>query len=150
MFAEFDYSFYETNSIVKVKLNKKIKNKEDFYNFLSNWINLYEKKRDFIFIFDTYDVGYIPIKYSIQMSLFIKQLKKKPFQYLQKSIILVNSNIVKHMLDFIFFLQPPVAPVYIINNEDYIDVIINDNIIDNDNDNDIIVIKPSRSFLYIL
>tara|TARA_B100001769_G_scaffold275318_1_gene277232 strand:- start:24170 stop:24616 length:447 start_codon:yes stop_codon:yes gene_type:complete len=148
MFAEFDYSLYETNSIVKVKLNKKIKNKEDFYNFLSNWINLYEKKRNFLFIFDTYDVGYIPIKYSIQMSLFIKQLKKKSFQYLQKSIILVNSNIVKHMLDFIFMLQPPVAPVYIINNEDYIDLIINDNIIDNDNN--IIVIKPSRSFLNIL
>ena len=52
------------------------------------------------------------------MSLFIKELRKKEYQYLKKSIILINDNRIKWMLEFIFWIQPPVAPVYIyhINN----------------------------------
>ena len=128
MFAEYDYSLYDTNSIVKIKLNKKIEDNKDFNDFLNKWLELYEREKDFIFIFDTSDVGFIPIKYSIQMSLFIKNLKKREYHYLQKSIIFVKSNIVKRMLDFIFMLQPPVAPVYIINNLDHIQYILEDNI----------------------
>lgn len=145
MFAEYDYSLYETKSIVKVKINRKIENTKDFDDFLNKWLELYERKKDFIFIFDTNDVGYMPIKYSISMSLFIKKLKKRDYQYLQKSIIFVKSNIVKRMLDFIFMLQPPVAPVYIISNRDHIPYILEDNI-DNIRNN-IITIMPSKSLL---
>ena len=143
MFAEYDYSLYDTKSIVKIKLNKKIEDNKDFNDFLNNWLELYEREKDFIFIFDTSDVGFIPIKYSIQMSLFIKKLKKREYHYLQKSIIFVKSNIVKRMLDFIFMLQPPVAPVYIINNLDYIKYILEDNI--DDINKKIITIMPSKS-----
>ena len=145
MFAVYDYSLYETNSIVKIKLNKNIENDYDFTDFLNKWLELYERKRDFFFIFDTSDVGFIPIKYSIQMSLFIKKLKKRDYHYLQKSIIFCKSNIVKRMLDFIFMLQPPVAPVYIISNQDHIQYILDDNI--NDIKKNIIIIMPSNSFL---
>tara|TARA_Y100000741_G_scaffold360274_1_gene342260 strand:+ start:992 stop:1438 length:447 start_codon:yes stop_codon:yes gene_type:complete len=143
MFAEYDYSLYETNSIVKIKLNKKIEDNKDFNDFLNKWLELYEREKDFIFIFDTSDVGFIPIKYSIQMSLFIKNLKKRDYHYLQKSIIFVKSNIVKQMLDFIFMLQPPVAPVYIINNLDHIEYILEDNI--DVIKKKIITIMPSKS-----
>ena len=149
MFAIYDYSLYETNSIVNVKLNKNIENNEDFNTFLNKWRELYQNKKDFIFIFDTSNVGFIPIKYSIQMSLFIKKLRKEKYQYLQKSIIYVNNNIVKRMLDFIFMLQPPVAPVYIIDNKDYIDLILNNNVDDNIIKK-IITILPSKSFLNLL
>ena len=143
MFAEYDYSLYDTNSIVKIKLNKKIEDNKDFNDFLNKWLELYEREKDFIFIFDTSDVGFIPIKYSIQMSLFIKNLKKREYHYLQKSIIFVKSNIVKRMLDFIFMLQPPVAPVYIINNLDHIQYILEDNI--DAIKKKIITIMPSKS-----
>lgn len=143
MFAEYDYSLYDTKSIVKIKLNKKIEDNKDFNDFLNKWLELYEREKDFIFIFDTSDVGFIPIKYSIQMSLFIKKLKKRDYHYLQKSIIFVKSNIVKRMLDFIFMLQPPVAPVYIINNLDHIQYILEDNI--DDIKKKIITIMPSKS-----
>ena len=82
------------------------------------------------------------LKYSIKMSLFIRNLKRERYQYLQKSIIYVNNNIVKSMLDFIFMIQPPVAPVYIIDNKDNIDKILN-NIIDDN----IITVLPRKSFL---
>ena len=106
-----------------MKLNKKIENNNDFNTFLNKWRELYEKKKNFIFIFDTSNVGFIPIKYSIQMSLFIKKLKKEKHQYLQKSIIYVNNNIVKRMLDFIFMLQPPVHQYIMIIK--IIDLILN-------------------------
>ena len=48
------------------------------------------------------------------MSAFIHRLKKEPEQYLQKSIILVNNSFIQNLLDLIFFIQSPVAPVYII------------------------------------
>ena len=149
MFAIYDFSLYETNSIVNVKLNKNIENNEDFNTFLNKWRELYQNKKDFIFIFDTSNVGFIPIKYSIQMSLFIKKLKKEKYQYLQKSIIYTNNNIVKRMLDFIFMLQPPVAPVYIIDNKDYINLILNNNV-GNDIIKNIITILPSKSYLNLL
>ena len=149
MFATYNYSLYDTKSIDHDKLNKKIENNNDFNTFLNKWRELYEKKKNFIFIFDTSNVGFIPIKYSIQMSLFIKKLKKEKYQYLQKSIIYVNNNIVKRMLDFIFMLQPPVAPVYIIDNIDYIDLILNNNV-DENIVKKIITILPSKSFLNLL
>ena len=40
-------------------------------------------------------------------------MRKKEYQYLQKSVILINDNKIKWLLDFIFWIQPPVAPVYI-------------------------------------
>ncbi len=125
MFAIYDYSRYESDTIVKVTLSSPIKNDMDFDIFLFKWLELYNNKRQFIFIFDTTNVGYIPLKYSFRMSIFIKDLKKQECQYLQKSIILVNSNMVKYMLDFIFMIQPPVAPVYITNDDKDINNIIN-------------------------
>lgn len=125
MFAIYDYSRYMSETIVKVTLSSPIKNDMDFDIFLFKWLELYNNKRQFIFIFDTTNVGYIPLKYSLRMSIFIKDLKKQECQYLQKSIILVNSNMVKYMLDFIFMIQPPVAPVYITNEDKDIINIIN-------------------------
>ena len=74
------------------------------------------------------------------MSAFIKILKK--ISIFQKSIILVNSIFVKNMLDIIFFIQPPVAPVYLTQNKEDIQKILNDNI-----SQDIITILPRKSFL---
>ena len=48
------------------------------------------------------------------MSNFIKDLKKKyPIQYLKESSISVSSYYVKGLLNFIFFLQEPVCPIYV-------------------------------------
>ena len=128
MFATFDYTLYESDSIVKVKFANNVTNDEDFNAFVQEWKNIYALQRDFIFVFDTKQVGFIHIKYSIQMTKFIKKLKKEPHQYLQKSIILVQNNIVKRMLDFIFAIQPPVAPVYLTSNPDHIDILLSNQI----------------------
>ena len=143
MFAIFDFSKFETQSIVSVKLNSII-NDETFLDFINKWMSIYEFKKDFSFIFDCSDVGYIPIKYCFKMTVFIKNLKQQEYQYLQKSIIYVNNKIVKRLLDLVFIIQPPVAPVYIIDNKDFIDEIFKNKI-----DEQVITILPGESFLNI-
>jgi len=140
MFATFNYEHYDSKSIVFVKLTNVI-NDTSFNMFIKEWIQLYRAQKKFTFVFDTTDVGFIPLNYSIMMSSFISKLKKEPRQYLQKSIILIKNNFVKYMLDFIFYLQPPVAPVHIVQNKDDINNIINGIVPHN-----IITIYPSQSF----
>ena len=76
----------------------------------------YNQKKIFTFIFDTTNVGFVNPKYCIKMAMFIHNLKQREIQYLQQSFIIVSSKIVERLLELIFFLQKPVAPVYIINN----------------------------------
>tara|TARA_B100001142_G_scaffold324254_1_gene375665 strand:- start:3 stop:434 length:432 start_codon:yes stop_codon:yes gene_type:complete len=137
MFADFDYSLYNSHSIIKVMFYNEI-NEMYFNKFIEEWQRLYKLKKNFIFIFNTKNVGLMPLSYSIQMSQFISKLKKEPKQYLQKSIIIVNSNIVKYMLNFIFTFQSPVAPVYIVelnhHTNNNITKILNNNVILNDPD----------------
>ena len=44
----------------------------------------------------------------------IHKLKKEPVQYLQRSNIIVKNSFIHRLLDLIFFIQSPVAPVEII------------------------------------
>ena len=76
MFANFNYNNYEKKILLKWFFNTNIKMIMIFDNFLNSWLQLYNLQKDFIFIFDTTNVGYIPIKYSFKMSAFIKKLKK--------------------------------------------------------------------------
>ena len=54
------------------------------------------------------------------MTLFIENLKKRKKKlnnvYLLKSIIICNNTYQKKILDWVFYIQKPVAPVYIVNN----------------------------------
>jgi hypothetical protein len=146
MFTNYDYSEYNDKSIVRITFGETITDDSDFNYFLNKWLELYENKKDFIFIFNCENVGYVPIKYSIKMALFIRTLRRKDYQYLQKSIIYIPSPRVKRLLDFIFMIQPPVARVYIINDLKLIDDILLNNII---NEN-IEIIEPGNSFLNLL
>ena len=70
----------------------------------------------------------INIKYAIKLTLFIKKLRKQPYHYLQKSLIVVNDKNIKRLLDFVFTIQAPVSPVYLwLTNEDNKYLLINTN-----------------------
>ena len=127
MFADYDYSQFPN---VKVKLNNIIDD-DDFDGFLKEWLKLYIKKEKYSFIFDTTNVSNVPLKYSIRMAEFIKELKNNEIQYLEKSIILINNLFVKQMLNIILRLQSPVAPIYLVSNETEIDLILNNGDISN-------------------
>lgn len=113
---ESKWAVYDTSKfpIVNVKMKRNIETDRQFDQFLEEWLELYEKKVNFVMNFDATDVGYVSIKYAYKMSNFIKDLKKKyPIQYLKESSISVSSYYVKGLLNFIFFLQEPVCPIYV-------------------------------------
>ena len=105
---------------IKVKFQNNIQNKEDYYLFEKEWLDCYNYKKHFSFVFDTTNVGMIHIKYVYKLTKFIHNLKKKKynnpieFDFLQYSIIIVNNWYIKHLLNITFMIQKPVAPVYII------------------------------------
>lgn len=117
MFAHYNYDNFP---VVFVSFSESINSEEEFNQFLNEWLILYHNRKDFSYIFDTRNMKNISPKYAIKMTLFIKSLRKEPYHYLQKSLILVNDKHIKRLLDFIFTLQSPVAPVYLwqINSND--------------------------------
>lgn len=119
MFAVFDHDEFP---IVRVTLNN-LENREDFENFLNEWLKLYDDEEYFSFEFDTRNVGFINPKYSVLMSLFIRELKKRDIQYLTSSRIYVYNKFTKYLLDLIFFIQKPVANVYIHYNDEVITIL---------------------------
>ena len=110
MFAEYNYDNFP---IVFVSFSETINSETEFDQFLNEWLILYHNRQDFSYIFDTRNMKNISIKYAIKMTLFIKNLRKEPYHFLQKSLILVNDKYIKRLLDFVFTLQSPVAPVYL-------------------------------------
>jgi len=120
MFVEFNYDNFPLVHVTFGKLNSS----EEFNIFINEWLELYRKKEEFTFIFDTSNLEVYNIKYSLKMSVFIYKLKKEPVQYLNKSIIIVKNNFIQYLLDLIFFIQSPVAPVYIIKDSDNVQKIL--------------------------
>ena len=110
MFAQYNYDNFP---VIFVEFSENINSETEFDQFLNEWLILYHNRRDFSFIFDTRNMKNISPKYAIKMTLFIKNLRKEPYHYLQKSLILVNDKHIKRLLDFVFTLQSPVAPVYL-------------------------------------
>ena len=122
MFANYNYDNFP---VVFVNFSENINSENDFDQFLNEWLILYHNRRYFSFIFDTRNMKNISIKYAIKMTMFIKNLRKQPYHYLQKSLILVNDKSIRRLLDFVFTLQSPVAPVYLWLSEN-INSVIND------------------------
>ena len=110
MFAQYNYDNFP---VVFVTFSESINSETEFDQFLNEWLILYHNRQDFSYIFDTRNMKNISPKYAIKMTLFIKNLRKEPYHYLQKSLILVNDKYIKRLLDFVFTLQSPVAPVYL-------------------------------------
>jgi hypothetical protein len=85
-----------------------------FDDFLRLWISYYDAQRPFTFVFETHELTKIPsLSYALQMVLFIRALKTRPTQYLQQSHLYVSQKSLVSLLDWIFAIQRPVAPVYI-------------------------------------
>ena len=117
MFANYNVSEFPK---VEIVFEKTITDKADFVKFVTEWLKLYIRKKDFYFLMDTRKTGLVPIKYCFEMTKFINYIKRKNLEGLQYSIILVSSNLVLKLLKFIFFMSKPVAPIFIVKTkEDY-------------------------------
>jgi hypothetical protein len=118
--------YYNNNELVKISFKNGIENKEDFNIFLNKWLELYENKADFTFIFDTINTSLVNPYYSYLMANFINNLKKRETQYLNYSVIIVKNYAVRILLNIIFGIQKPVATVFLIDNNDKNKLVISD------------------------
>ena len=114
MFAKFD----DTNfPIIHVKLSGSLNQDTDFLDFQNTWLNYYNQEKDFIFIFDLEEMTYVKPKYALLMANFMKQIKKKNYQYLRTSVIYVTNRLILELLNFVFNLEKPLNTVYIIQEK---------------------------------
>jgi len=116
--ATFDTTSYPT---VFVDLGPTLDD-EGFQDFIKQWRNLYSERRDFYLIFNTSEVGWVNPKYAWEMASFIEELREQQEkldgkEYLQQSFIFYKSWYVKLLLNVIFYLQTPIAPVEILPHD---------------------------------
>lgn len=126
MFAYFDDTIFP-----KVFITLKLDNitPENWINFTQKWESYDKLKKPYTFIFKTEGKGLYLTTYISKISAFIKTLKerKKNYKnvYLSKSICVCNNIYKKYILKCVFSIQKPVAPVYIIEDEDNITKLYN-------------------------
>ena len=137
MFFQFDYSKYNTDSIVYVNLVGTLEHDQDFKLLTDHWLALYKLKKQFIFVFMTEHIEFVHFKFCFKMAMFIYTLKQLPVHYLNKSIFIIKQNYIRNLLYYIFYLQSPISDIYIIEKKDTLQSVLN-----NELDESIIYISP--------
>lgn len=138
MFVNIDSDSFP---LVKVVFGKTPKSYEDLDIFFETWLQLYQNKQEFTFLLDTRNCGNIPIKYIYYISKQISKIKKLKTQYLQRTIVIMQSNWIKNLMKILFKIVKPVAPVYIVKKQDTSEQLyfrIKNNLLKSDLDYDVI------------
>ena len=78
-------------------------------------------KKNYYLCIDTRQTGIINIKYAFKITEFISYIKKNAVklfeqQWLQNSIILIDSKIIMNLFNIIFNITSPIAPIYLVNS----------------------------------
>ena len=110
---------------IYVKINN-INNDVDYNKFENLWLDLYKDKKKFIFIININNIENVNMIYAYKMVNLIQTLKKREIQYLDYSILIVSGYIIRNVLNIVFKLTAPVAPIYIVDKSDYYQELIDD------------------------
>lgn len=91
---------------------------DDIQNIMDEWENNYNNKTNFYFIFNALNCGNISFTIIFKIIAFIKKMKQSPIHYLQRTIIMLDKSMTveRTTLRFIFNIQSPCAPVYIVDS----------------------------------
>lgn len=121
-FAVFDKSLFPK---ITVKFSKNIDSYNEYKNFEDEWLQCYMQYKDFYFVFDTKDVGFVNPIYGYYLTSFIQKIKELKFDYLKFNIIIVDNWYIKQLLFWVFQVQSPVADVYIVERNVDVHKLIN-------------------------
>ena len=118
MYATFNH---ENLPRINVTFNNETLNDTSFQEFLNEWDNCDNKQEDYNFYFDlTGGLGKPSMKYVFAIAGFIKKKKKASEKFLKYSVIHATNKQTILLLRMVFNLTKPIAPVYIINNEEIV------------------------------
>ena len=137
LFANFNKSNFPK---ILVKFSKNINSFDDYREFEREWLRCYNENKDFYFVFDTSNVGFVNPVYGYYLTVFIEKVKALKYNLLKYSIIIVDNWYIKQMLFWVFQVQSPVADVYIV--EKNVDI---NNLIENINNK--ILIKDDNIYI---
>tara|TARA_X000000950_G_C13531363_1_gene503769 strand:+ start:196 stop:621 length:426 start_codon:yes stop_codon:yes gene_type:complete len=104
--------------LIKINFGEKINTYSDLDPFFNIWLSMYQEKKNFSFLLNTSSCGCIPIKYSYEMAKRISKIKKLETHYLQRTIVIIKSKWIKKLMCVLFKIVKPVAPVYIVKDEE--------------------------------
>jgi len=110
MFSTYDYSKFPE---VKVVFSGNIQDDSEYVLFTDQWLQLYEDKQEFTFLFDVENMGIVSPYYCYKIAGFIGEMRQKKHRYLQSSTILNVNSFAYGLLKIVFMLQPPISPVTI-------------------------------------
>jgi hypothetical protein len=80
--------------------------------FFQTWLDIYNEKKPYIIVFDGTMVNYTKPSFIFKFAKFMKKLRKQEPQYLQYSIIIIDNSLMRGIMNMVFRIQKPVAPVY--------------------------------------
>lgn len=103
----------------------RIEDDANLENFFSLWLSISNEKKPYIIVFDGNKVDYAKPTFIFRFAKFMKSLRKQEPQYLQYSIIIINNSLMRGLMNMVFRLQPPVAPVYMCNSPDELEELHN-------------------------
>lgn len=115
------FGYDKTNwPIVTLTAEGSPENDEQISRFFDGWTNLYstsiETKTRFKFFIDIRELTSVDMKYLIMISKYLVKMKKVTESWMDRTGILVSSNIIKQLLDFVFTIYKPVRPFKIFND----------------------------------
>lgn len=97
---------------------------EGYKDFINNWNQCDEYKENYNFFFDvSKGMGTPNIKYAFGIAGFIMRKKHEHTIYLKHSIIYIRSISARTLLRLVFNISAPIAPVYIINDLESVDLV---------------------------
>tara|TARA_A100001035_G_C27645677_1_gene436762 strand:- start:327 stop:857 length:531 start_codon:yes stop_codon:yes gene_type:complete len=90
-------------------------NLEVFFNI---WLSIYDENKPYILVFDGTYIDYAKPTFIYKFARFMKKLRAKEPQYLQYSIIIVDNSLMRGLMNMVFRIQKPIAPVYMCKSAD--------------------------------
>jgi hypothetical protein len=124
-FANVDASVFPA---IRISFIGSLADDNDFQMLLGQWSVLYSLKKPFTLIFDTTQMGSVPVSYCAKMALFIRKMREESKKYLKRTIVLLDSTLVANLLKTVLSIQGPVCPVSIIdcNKHENVQYVIDD------------------------
>ena len=113
----FDEKNYPT---ISVKFGKEIHTDDEYDYFIQTWTEINNRRKHYKFIFDVRELESVSMKYVFKIISHLIQLKCEPIHYLQETHLLINSEYVYNILQYIFKVFTPMAKVHIYYNDQII------------------------------